>query len=354
MKILQVIAGYPGYLNNFNNRLLLRGLSWVNAIALYEYDGFLMPHNLVSVIRARGFEAEAIVYNNPLTQILWAKEHQCEDLADPIEILIRQIDLIQPDVLYIMDPISLDSSFINRLLKKPDIIVGWRSAPTPTCSDFSRFDLLLSSLPSLFNQLYSQGAPRVEYFLPGIDYDFVNSIEETGKEVDVVFCGQYSPFHTNRNALMRDLVVQKTIDNSDISFKFFLATSNPLDLPAAIFINFLPPVWGRDMLISHKRARASFHFPVDIAGGNSTAMRVFEVCSTGTPLFLHESSSIEGILAEDEVVRFSSASDFIRKFLDFRDGNNYLAEIGRKAEVRCKAEHSSIVRASQFLKLVAC
>jgi hypothetical protein len=180
---------------------------------------------------------------------------------------------------------------------------------------------------------------------------YLGSLESQQKRYDISFSGQYGPFHGNRNRLLLELSQQQLQQREGFELAYFLATGDMLAIPAGVFAHVHPPVWGRSMLDMYAASKATFHIPIDMAGTNSTAMRLFEVAGVGTPLFLHKSSNVDGIFSEDEVIRFSSAQDLVEKFLELRREDGRLEEIGALGKRRCILEHNSVIRSKQLLNI---
>ena len=351
MKFLQFISNYESYLVTFNQRLREAHGSWDDAQRMYYHDGFLMPHYLSAAFSELGHEANSIVFNNPVTQQIWAQTHSSNKVRSELDILVEQVDFYQPDILYIMDPITLDSAFVRRLNRRPSVVIGWRAAPIHPQIDFSAFDFIFSSVPALFEQMKYQGAKRPTYFLPGVDTVYLGGLTRQEKRFEISFSGQYGPFHGNRNRLLLELSQQQLQQRERFELAYFLATGDMLAIPAGVFAHIHPPVWGRSMLDMYAASKATFHIPIDMADTNSTAMRLFEVAGVGTPLFLHSSSNVYGIFSEDEVIRFSSAQDLIEKFLKLRRESGRLEEIGALGQRKCIAEHNSVIRSKQLLSI---
>jgi hypothetical protein len=351
VKFLQLISNYESYFANYNERLDRIGATWENAQALYYRDGFLMPHFLSSAFNHLGYEADFIVFNNPTTQAIWANEYSNSKSSDPIEILLEQIECFAPDILYIMDPITLNSSFVRKLARKPSVVIGWRAAPVPSQIDFSAFDFVFSSVPELFEPLRRQGAKSPTFFLPGVDFFFIDGLTTKKKQFDISFSGQYSTHHHIRNKLLLELAKQQLEHQEAFELAYFLACGDLAALPSGVFAHFYPPIWGREMMEMYSATRAAFHVPLDMAHSNSTAMRLFEVASVGTPIFLQRSVNIYGIFAEDEIIRFDSAEDLVSQFLELRRMNGPLESIGSMAKRRCLTDHSNVIRSQQLLQI---
>ena len=351
MKFLQLISNYEGYLIGYNERLRERGATWEHAQALYYEDGFLMPHFLSTAFRALGHEANFVVFNNNYTQQIWELEYSSSRTKTTNEILLEQIAYYDPDILYVMDPITLDSSFLRAIKRRSMIIIGWRAAPIHPSIDFSEFDFIFSSVPDLFTQMRAQGAEQPRFFLPGVDVEFMKSLPTVEKQADISFSGQYGPLHVRRNMLLLNLAQQQLKQRDNFELAYYLATSDYGALPAGVFAHCRPPVWGRNMLSMYASSRAAFHIPIDMAEANATAMRLFEVGATGTPLFVHRSAEIQGVFSEDEVIRFDDANDFIQTYLKLRCERDALEERGLRAMKRCMNDHSTINRALQLLEI---
>jgi len=350
MRILQLVHNWDYYNQLFNMKFSPSELSWAQIQAAYIFDGFNMGHILAPELNDLGQDAAFIIINNNVTQRRWARLHGLVT-EDPLEIAIEQIRSFDPDVLYVTDPYAIDRRIFRLLSRRPDRLVAWRAAPIPSDADFSHFDFCLTSDLKLAPLITQAGCKEVKFHLPGFRKLLPDVAIEDRNRV-LVFSGSYGPVHVRRNALLLELAQQQLTGLVEFDLSFYLATGDQFRLPTGIFMHARPPVFGRDLLQIYATNLSTFHFPIDIAESNATAMRMFEATGSGCILFIHESAEMFGLFAENEIVRFSSISNLIQKHVALVSDPHACEAISSRLAQSCLRNHSTAIRAKEFLHLL--
>jgi hypothetical protein len=81
----------------------------------------------------------------------------------------------------------------------------WRAASIPDTTDWSDFDLIISHLNSSRKRALELGAKAVEHFYPGFPAFLANQVKDQNKLWDVVFSGQATAMHQQRNRFLNQL-----------------------------------------------------------------------------------------------------------------------------------------------------
>ena len=152
VRFLQANTFYPQYLEDFytgNPQLI--DASYQNQMDALLDDGFSGSHIFTRQLLDHGFETFQVIVNNLVSQAKWSIEAggTVDGAVDPIQVLQHQIKAFEPDILYLTDIVTFDSRFIRTLSKKPTIVSGWRGFPSPKGTDWSEFDLVLTSFADL-------------------------------------------------------------------------------------------------------------------------------------------------------------------------------------------------------------
>jgi len=101
-----------------------------------------------------------------------------------------------------------------------------------------------------------------------------------------------------------------------------------------------------------RSGRATFHYPVDIAGGEVKAMRIFEATGMGVPVFVLHQDGIEATFEPGrEIVTYEDREDFKEKLRHYLARPEELEEIGRRGQARCHRDHSADVRVKELQEL---
>jgi radical SAM protein with 4Fe4S-binding SPASM domain len=149
LKFVQVHTFYPSVLEGlYSRRPELERLSFDEQVDALLKDGFSAVHMFAPSMRAQGYESQLIVGNCAPLQRAWAIEHGMmgKMQLSSLDVLREQIETFAPDVLYISDPITFDSSFVRSLAERPPLVICWRGSAIHPNTDWTEFDVFLSSL----------------------------------------------------------------------------------------------------------------------------------------------------------------------------------------------------------------
>jgi len=134
-KILFVDAYYPRFLKKFEQkRTQLNSLSYSSRLKLLNQQLFATFDSYPKAWKKLGHEVQQIIVNAPFLQKKWAEENNIKlnSISDKIipkiplfrgkyrhqwetEVLLSQIDKFKPDVIYMMDPVYLSASFLQKI-----------------------------------------------------------------------------------------------------------------------------------------------------------------------------------------------------------------------------------------------
>lgn len=104
LKIIQLESFYTHFLNQlYESNEQLKDLPFQTQINQLLNTGFSAGQNFVPFLNPQQWEAHYIVLNNAWAQVRWANENGKTDVKSLSEILLHQINEIEPDVLFISD-----------------------------------------------------------------------------------------------------------------------------------------------------------------------------------------------------------------------------------------------------------
>jgi spore maturation protein CgeB len=355
MKLLQVHEFYQGFLNDFyREHPSLCSEAHHLQIETLINSGFGVGHSLAPSMKALGWDARIIIANAIPAQISWAKEHNIagSETLTAHELLRIQIEEFRPDILYITSPITFDARFVNSVSHKAKVVIGWRAAEIPVGTDFSCFDLVLSSHENSRLEALKHGAKSVMHFLPGVPDNLGAMLANTTPEFDVVFTGQCSPVHTRRIAMLQAVSKALLTDpDADYSIGFYIPEQPAL--PVGLCMHNQGARWGAAMFRALRSGKIVINAQIDICPTEAGNMRLFEATGVGSFLLTDYHPNIvqyfqPGVELEtysDEVQLVSK----IKTYLKDEKSRFKIADAGRK---RCLRENSMSIRAKQFEKLV--
>ncbi len=350
MKFLQVHTFYEQYLNEFYQRrpALLRASHEEHIQALLE-DVFAVSHMLPPWLKPLGYDAHLVIANNVIAQYQWASHHgvsikNAEDWRD--EILLAQVEALQPDILYFGDPIVFHSRFVRKLKWKPRFIFGWRAAPIPVGTDWSEFDLMLSHLTVCRQHALQIGAKAAEFFFPGFPPAVAEAVRDTAPTYDVVFSGQWSSMHGARNLMLKELTEQA---RGSSAFKLGLYLPDYGNLPPEVKAFNHGARWGMDMFRALRTGRINVNAESDMNRGEAGNMRLFETTGVGAFLLTEDQPNIRRYFEPGvEIETFRNHAELLEKIKFYLANPEKREAIARRGQERCLREYSMEKRVAVF------
>jgi hypothetical protein len=354
MRFFQIHTFYPEYLASWYARN--PGLSerpYVDQLESLLSDGFSYSHLFGAQLRDFGVDSHVTVANCAPLQHAWAREHgvAVDEKHWLYQIALAQAEHYKPDILYLSDPIVFDSSFVRRLSKRPPFIAGWRAAGIPPWSDFTEFNLMLSSDPVSSELALKHGAQATQHFLPGFPEWVAEAVKDQSKQYDLVFCGQLSHEHMRRVELIESLSYCAATTGL---FKpaFFLYKANDWRLQYAPQYTHREQ-WGLDLFKSLRRGKIGFNNVIDFAKGEAGNMRQFEVTGSGSFLLTEANENLaKHFEPGTEVETYSSFDELIEKIHYYSTHDAEREAIARRGQERCLREHGMIPRTQQLVEIL--
>lgn len=358
MRIFQLMTFYEPCLKRFhreNPQVLLA--TYDEHIHALLSDGFSCGHIIGPALKQYGYDTEIVIANCRELQEHWCKEAGISFPHWPEEapsIVARQMEAFEPDIFYCCDPVNYDSSFVRRLHSRPSLVIGWRAAYIPPQTDWSLFDLILSSSPLCRKIALERGARETEYFYPGFDKRFYNCEVNSEKQYDVVFCGTFSEHFVQRTSLFTSLAKASLRDDASFIPAFFMhISSNADNMPAGISMYNHGDRFGRAMYQMLASGRIALNAAIDFAENIAPNMRLFESAGVGTFLLTERQRNIQAFFHPGkELETFADEKELLEKidyYLAHPEKRQAIAEKGRK---RCHRDYSLEIRASAFDRLV--
>lgn len=353
MKFLQVHTFYGPYLQSFASlHPELELCSHQAAMKTLLADGFGACHLLASHLDPREFESRLLIPNFMEGQNAWRREFGIHPSESSDDLLRRQIAEFDPDVLYLSDPVTYDSSFVHSLPKRPRLILGWRAAPVAPTTDWSMFDLILSNHEPTLQSALVRGARATESFHPGFPAFLAEAVKDEPESSDVTFCGQWSAFHDIRNKQWLDLAKSTHTQPRDFQLDYYLLAQSPAQLPAAISMFNRGVRFGLEMHRALKRGRICLNGMIDIGQGQSANMRLFEIAGTGAFQLMEHHGNAPYFEAGVEIETYRSHAELLEKIFYYLDHPDERRAIAKRGQERCFRDYSMERRAKDFERIV--
>ncbi|MDQ8199166.1 glycosyltransferase [Pelagicoccus enzymogenes] len=370
MKILKVCSlNYYPVVADFYRRNL-----WIRDLPYAQHKQFLLDFSPVHLnrfseyMRGLGYECDEVVTDLESLQFQWAKENgfDCPQGGWRMEILLKQIETIKPDLLYFQDISTLPPAIRRRLKNYYPFLKGtivYRGFPIyqPGLEDV---DLLLTGAANLLEEYNKQGiAAR---FLPhAFEAKVLDKVDAWrspfhGQSFDFSFLGYsghggYGTHHRDRLEFLRNLL-------RDTQLECWLAEqsepeqSSEPPLPKQFPNRCHPGLMGLDMYQVLQQSKVVFNKHSSAHPGQVENMRLFEATGIGTCLLTDYGDNLSSLFELDhELVAYHSYEECIEKLNYLLDHPKARDDIAKAAQRRTLRDHTWEQRADavdQYIKEV--
>ena len=370
MKFLQVHTFYHAYLDGFYaQKPMLKTASFQEQIDALVKDGFSGIHMFAPYMAQHGYECGLIIANNAYSQSQWLASNNVSlafNKANELDIVRKQIEMVQPDVLYLSDPIAFDSKFIHSLPYRPKLILGWRASDIPGGTDWSQFDVILSGVSGIREMAVRLGASHAEKFFPGFPLWMGSEVEDIEPAFDVSFTGSWTTRqHSRRNDYLTKVAKASRSGPDAFSCAFHLSTKEELPIEVAAVNQ--GPRFGMDMCRALRAGRIAIDarvntmlatdpdtgLRVDMAKNETMNMRIFEATGCGVFLLTEYFDNLKDYFEiGKEIEVFRDEKELIDKIRYYLDHRQQREEIAKRGQQRCLRDYSMAARSVEFDKII--
>jgi len=299
-----------------------------------------------------GWEAEEIIPNSFTIQKDWCNENASqlwsfldhfppsyvsriplvsnfwEYLPSLHRVLDKQIQQINPDVIYFQDLNFATEGFLKRARDKGSLVVGQIASPLPPDSRLKMYDLILSSLPNQVEYVRSVGV-KAEFLPIGFDSRIIEGLDEyPERDIPVSFVGGISKYHPSTIPLL------ETVARSNVDLQIFGYGGENLAGNKKLLNLHGGEKWGMQMYEVLLRSRATLNRHISISENFANNMRLFEATGAGSLLITDLKSNLsEYFKIGTEVLAyetFDEAADLVKWSLDNADKSSEIAIAGQK------------------------
>jgi predicted SAM-dependent methyltransferase len=274
------------------------------------------------------------------------------------EIVLQQLETIKPDIIYLTDPINFDSRFLRKLSYKPKLVIGWRAASIPEGTDWSSFDIILTSLNGIKEYSLKLGAKSSELFYPGFPHWILDHTKNIQPYFDLSFVGQWTlDQHSSRNSYLKTIAENSGFGELNPAF-YLSGQLNTVDPQVQKFDR--GSRFGIEMHKAVKNGKIAFDSRgdinysasnklIDLTKNETANMRIFEATGEGVFLLTEYHKNLENIFTPGkEIETFSDEKELIDKIKYYLSHDNERNEIALNGQKKCLADHSLDIRIQQF------
>ena len=355
LKIIQLESFYTNFLNHLyesDNRL--KELSFQTQINYLLNTGFSAGQNFVPFLNPQKWETHYIVLNNTWAQVRWANENGKVEVKTLSEILLHQINTIQPDVLFISDVPGFDFNLISHFKHRP-LIVAWLATVINHQLPWHEIDVILSGISEVRNEIHKLGAKSTEKFMSAAPFHFQANRHQL-RSNNIAFAGSFIPgIHDDRARQIDRLSHHVTNTSIDVF------TANPFELSPGSRLNFFPPVYGGELVNTYANygivldARGNFDLSKEKVLAETANMRIFEATRAGSLLITENSPNLaEYFEINHEIVTYNDFDELKDKINYYSRTENLVERerIARNGHDRTIKEHSIESRANWLEKIL--
>jgi SAM-dependent methyltransferase len=324
--IVQIESFYPQLLQEAYGAFPgLRGLPFERQIAHLLATGFSGGHNVVPFLNPSQWDGHYIVLNCPWSQQRWAEEHGLPVGIGGRDLLLAQLRHLQPDVLYLSDIPGFDFTLLDELPSRP-AVVGWHATTVSAQTPWSAFDLVLSGIQGIRDEVLARGARAAADFMPAAPAH-VQLGRSAPWQPGVVFSGSfYGGIHQERARQFR--LLSRALGDAGMD----IHTPQPFAIDLEDRIRFHPAVYGHDVIRLYARhgmvldSRGDFNLGDGGRARDSSNMRIFEATRAGSLLFTENSPNLPRYFEPGlELETYSSFDELVSKLKFYGHPDNEAA-----------------------------
>ena len=386
-KFVRITTYYKEYIKDFYQRypevhLESYSLQYQKIIK----DSIESSSSFVKFFNKIGVNANEIISNASILQDTWKKENNIKEDISQEDLIIQQIKVYQPNVVWIDDLSLLDDKWKTKLLKEvPSIklFVGHHCAPSNEnlIEKLKLFDVLFTCTPGLKKGFAEQGI-NSHLLYHSFDVSVLENIKENNSfpVADFTFTGSlYSGagFHKKRIEYIESILssgIKMELYSNLESFKKIVlkkvfynvikitgkvgltgimkkipAFRNNIsygETPISFYSKNLiksskPPVFGLKMYQVLYKSNICFNVHGDIAGNCAGNIRLFEATGSGACLVTDWKENIDDLFVPGkEIITYKSKEECIQKVKWLLENPEERLKIAKAGQKRTLENHN--------------
>lgn len=360
----------------------------------YGYSDYFPKH-----LKTFGAEAWEIVHNAEPLQKTWAGENNINKTG--YSLLLEQISLYKPDVVFIQDSVNFPGIFLKNLREKVTsikLLFGHCCAPftKDNLESFSEYDFILTCSQHFLN-LFQKHNLKTYLFWHAIEDSVLKRIKHsTEKSNEIIFTGSLllrDEFHKERVRyieqmfkehlplklfgfieedsfgllfskqlvyvlvrIMNSLGIRKPVEQNQMLHKVALLKEFPKKLKYSkdLLKNLNKSnLYGLDMLQKLSEYTVGFNIHAQVAGDYAANVRMFEVTGVGSVLLTDNKKNIKELFETDsEIVTYNNIEECVEKAKWLINNPSKAEEIAKAGQLRTLKDHTVKKRAEQLHNLI--
>ena len=368
MKVYQCIRAYDPYIPAFENKYRVNenNYSFSELRNLLIKDGFAATYILKPALEGNEKDFFFTLWNYKTLQFKWAEENGLKT-RNLDEIRLAQVEEFKPDVYYNFSP-YYDNLVLEKILDKKGMIsVCWNAMAGSGFPLFHEKYNLRITLFEPFIKFWKQHGYK-SFLLPPAFPDAWNNLNQTQKDIDILFYGQYNEsFFTKRNMIVNELLAWSILKG--LSFKLHLQFPKlkkpfinirgfrnytrwiPV-APKEIMNNALPPIYGGQLYETIARSSIVVNAFGNYNGMFKDNMRNYESIGCGAFLISEDGIYPEHFVPDNDFYTYRTTSDLFYKIEQVLSLPDKGFELTQKTRDKLKIIYSKEVQWNNFMNAI--
>jgi spore maturation protein CgeB len=263
-----------------------------------------------------------------------------------LDVAMRQIRSIKPDVLYCQDLTFFPPSALREIKRHVRLIVGQIAYSLPPTPFLSGFDLILTSFPHFVPRLRALGIGS-EYLRLGFEPSVAEAFRDVDRDIPVSFVGGMAPSHKQAIPLLEHLARHTSI-------RFFGYGAEQLPASSPIREKFEGEAWGLAMYRALARSRITINRHIAVAENYANNMRLFEATGMGALLLTEQKDNLQELFEPGrEIETYRDRDEAVEKINALIVNPERLQRIASAGNARTLRDHTFAARMREILDILS-
>jgi len=366
-RVLFIDASYPAFLATVygpDETLSLR--SYDEQLAAIDAGLFGEAQFQVHALRSLGHDASRVIVNAAPLQAAWRRE-KSRTRADRIEWRLRrnlvpwpsrrldpwptmfaQVEAIRPDIIYVEIVDSMPPSVVERLTRRA-FVVGQLATAIPRQIELARYNLIISSIPTIVAQAAASGTTSA--YLPlAFEPRLAEEIKPVERTVPASFVGSFSDRYADRVDILEAVAERAPLN---------VWTSDTAQLPEMSILRgrIRGAAFGRQMYETMNQSLVTLNTHGIVSGNAANNLRLFEATGMGALLITDRRNNLGDLFEPGtEVVTYShpeEAAEATAYYVEHPKEAAQIAEAGRQRTLREHTWADRMARTIEFIDRVS-
>lgn len=389
-RFVKVASYLPSYLDDFYRRYPKANvLPYDEQLSLLMSDRYGWSDYYCRHLRILGVDATEIVSNVRPLQQAWAREHGWRGRVG-LELLLRQIMALAPDVVFLQDAYSVPPEWIRELRKQVGslkLVLAWCCSPFTAehLRTFREADALITCTPGFVKKFSDEGF-SVSLINHAFEGSLLKEIDNNNSRAgsDIIFTGSIiagPQFHDSRQRIIDRLLhtnmdvalygtlagntrikgylksrlydVTRLLRSFGLSERVMRRTPvlaralawdkrpEPARFAETVRARIKAPIYGLTMLQALAKAKVGLNIHIGAAGRYAGNIRMFETTGVGTCLLTDWKENLGDLfLVDKEIISYRSAEECLEKARWLLDHPVQREEIARAGQQRTLRDYS--------------